>query len=168
MYVCYSTLLHLPPLRFHCVRGCWDRTQDCCDSGIDSQMLHATTRLDLIYIRLDLIHIFFITSWCFYSQLKIRMHMKFWRSYTNRNREDNTRIQTSNQYDNLGTSLSDEAASMTERSPQLPTASRTEPKFLSSLMGVKELKTTQAWGRPCSIKCLFQNIKSSPFLLPFS
>jgi hypothetical protein len=21
-----STLLHLPPLRFHCVRGCWDRT----------------------------------------------------------------------------------------------------------------------------------------------
>ncbi len=30
-----STLLHLPPLRFHCVRGCWDRTQqDCCDFGI--------------------------------------------------------------------------------------------------------------------------------------
>jgi hypothetical protein len=25
----YSTLLHLPPLRFCCVRGCWDRTQDC-------------------------------------------------------------------------------------------------------------------------------------------
>ncbi len=23
-----STLLHLPPLRFHCVGGCWDRTQD--------------------------------------------------------------------------------------------------------------------------------------------
>ncbi len=22
----YSTLLHLPPLRFHCVGGCWDRT----------------------------------------------------------------------------------------------------------------------------------------------
>ncbi len=20
----------LPPLRFHCVGGCWDRTQDCC------------------------------------------------------------------------------------------------------------------------------------------
>ncbi len=28
-YVRYSTLLHLPPLRFHCVGGCWDRTQDC-------------------------------------------------------------------------------------------------------------------------------------------
>ncbi len=36
----YSTLLHLPPLRFHCVGGgCWDRTQDCCDFGIDSQTL---------------------------------------------------------------------------------------------------------------------------------
>jgi hypothetical protein len=30
-YVRYSTLLHLPPLRFHCVGGCWDWTQDCCD-----------------------------------------------------------------------------------------------------------------------------------------
>jgi hypothetical protein len=23
-YVLYSTLLHLPPLRFHCAGGCWD------------------------------------------------------------------------------------------------------------------------------------------------
>jgi hypothetical protein len=38
-YVLYSTLLHLPPLRFHCVGGCWDRTQDCCDFGIGSQTL---------------------------------------------------------------------------------------------------------------------------------
>ncbi len=38
-YVHYSTLLHLPPLRFHCVGGCRDRTQDCCDFGIDSQTL---------------------------------------------------------------------------------------------------------------------------------
>jgi hypothetical protein len=36
-YVLYSTLLHLPPLRFHCVGGCWDRTQDCCHFGIGSQ-----------------------------------------------------------------------------------------------------------------------------------
>ena len=28
MYVLYSTLFYLPPLRFHCVGGCWDRTQD--------------------------------------------------------------------------------------------------------------------------------------------
>jgi hypothetical protein len=26
-YVFYSTLLHLPPLRFHCVEGCWDRNR---------------------------------------------------------------------------------------------------------------------------------------------
>jgi hypothetical protein len=51
--ILYSTLLHLPPLRFHCVGGCGDRTQDCCVFGIA-----LTTRLDLIHIRLDLIKIF--------------------------------------------------------------------------------------------------------------
>ncbi len=36
----YLTLLHLPPLRFHCVGGCWDRTQDSnCDNGIGCQKL---------------------------------------------------------------------------------------------------------------------------------
>jgi hypothetical protein len=25
-FVLYLTLLHLPPLRFHCADGCWDRT----------------------------------------------------------------------------------------------------------------------------------------------
>ncbi len=31
--VLHSTLLHLPPLRFHCADGCWDRsrTQDRCN-----------------------------------------------------------------------------------------------------------------------------------------
>jgi hypothetical protein len=38
-YVRYSTLLHLPPLRFQCVGGCWDPTQDCYDFGTDSQTL---------------------------------------------------------------------------------------------------------------------------------
>ncbi len=38
--VLYSTLLHLPPLKFHCVGGYWDRTQDCCDFGIGSQTLY--------------------------------------------------------------------------------------------------------------------------------
>jgi len=43
----YSILIHLPPpLRFHCVGGCRDRTQDCCDFSIDSQ----TTWLDLRYL----------------------------------------------------------------------------------------------------------------------
>jgi hypothetical protein len=36
----YSTLFHLPSLRFHRVGGCWDGTQDCCNFGIcDSQKL---------------------------------------------------------------------------------------------------------------------------------
>ncbi len=39
MYVLYSTLLHHPPLRFPCVCGCWDRTQDSCDFGIGCQTL---------------------------------------------------------------------------------------------------------------------------------
>jgi hypothetical protein len=30
-YLRYSTLLYLPPLRFHCAEGCWDRTQDYGD-----------------------------------------------------------------------------------------------------------------------------------------
>ncbi len=54
-YVWYSTLLHLPPLRFHCVRGCWNRTPG------QLRLRHwlsdaLTTRLDLIHNRLDLIH----------------------------------------------------------------------------------------------------------------
>jgi hypothetical protein len=35
----FPTLLYVPPLRFYCVGGCWDRTQDCCDFGIESQTL---------------------------------------------------------------------------------------------------------------------------------
>jgi hypothetical protein len=53
-YVHYSTLLNLPPLRFHCAGGCWDRTQDCSALALTSRRL--TTRLDLIHSRLDLIH----------------------------------------------------------------------------------------------------------------
>jgi hypothetical protein len=47
-YILYSTLLHLPPLRFHCADGCWDRTQDRCYWCIGSQTLYMNTRLDLI------------------------------------------------------------------------------------------------------------------------
>jgi hypothetical protein len=39
-FIRYSTLIHLPPLRFHCVGGCWDRTQDSCDYGIGCQTLY--------------------------------------------------------------------------------------------------------------------------------
>jgi hypothetical protein len=39
LFVHYSALLHLPPLRFHCADGCWDRTQDRCNLCIGSQTL---------------------------------------------------------------------------------------------------------------------------------
>jgi hypothetical protein len=34
--IVYSTLLHLPPLRFHCADGCWDRPRDRCNCCIGS------------------------------------------------------------------------------------------------------------------------------------
>jgi hypothetical protein len=55
-YVRYSTLLLLPPLRFNCVGGSWDRTQDSCDNDIGCQTHALTTRLDLIHNWLDLFH----------------------------------------------------------------------------------------------------------------
>ncbi len=81
MYVLYSTLLHLPPLGFHCVGGCWDRTQDSCDYGIGCQTLrssHSATsqqraaksyhaRLHLIHYRLHLIHDSAISHPIYYS-----------------------------------------------------------------------------------------------------
>jgi hypothetical protein len=69
-YVRYSTLLHRPPLRFHCVGGCWDWTQNCGDMALTarrsnhSARSHPQIRKDLIHklgyfsspTRLDLIH----------------------------------------------------------------------------------------------------------------
>jgi hypothetical protein len=46
-YVLYSILLHLSPLRFHRVGGCWDCTQDCCDIGIGSIFIEQTVDVDL-------------------------------------------------------------------------------------------------------------------------
>ncbi len=43
-YVLYSPLLlHLPPLRFHCADGCWDRTQDRYNWCIGSQTLNISS-----------------------------------------------------------------------------------------------------------------------------
>jgi hypothetical protein len=44
-YVLYSTLLHLPPLRFQCVGGCWNQNQDCSDFGISSLTLSPLIRI---------------------------------------------------------------------------------------------------------------------------
>jgi hypothetical protein len=40
LFELHSALLHLPPLRFQCADGCWDRTQDRCNWCIDSQTLY--------------------------------------------------------------------------------------------------------------------------------
>jgi hypothetical protein len=40
-YVRYSTLIHLPHLRFHCVGRCWDRTQECWCRTQEFFYLHA-------------------------------------------------------------------------------------------------------------------------------
>ncbi len=45
---CYKTkfkLLHLPPLRLHCIRECGDWTQDCCNVRISSHILNAKLNL---------------------------------------------------------------------------------------------------------------------------
>ncbi len=39
LYVLSSKPHNLPPLRFHCVVGGWDRTQDCCELAIVCQTL---------------------------------------------------------------------------------------------------------------------------------
>ncbi len=39
LFVLYSTLLHMQPLRFHCADGCWGRTQDRCNWCTGSQTL---------------------------------------------------------------------------------------------------------------------------------
>jgi hypothetical protein len=75
LYVRYSTLLQLPPFRFHCVGGCWDRTQDCCDFGI-LQPAALTTWLDLIHTWLDLIH-----SWLDLIHKLARFHPHLARSH---------------------------------------------------------------------------------------
>ncbi len=55
--VLYSTLLHLPPLRFHCVWvwGRWDQTQDCVRLW-HWQSDALASRLNPFHTRLDLIH----------------------------------------------------------------------------------------------------------------
>jgi hypothetical protein len=60
-FVLYSALLHLPPLRFDCSEGCWDRTQDRCNWCMHWQSDALTTKLDLIR-ELDLIHILSVSS----------------------------------------------------------------------------------------------------------
>ncbi len=52
-YVLYSTLLHLPPLRFHCVKGCWDpgqlRLRHWLSDALATRLYHPQTRLHLVH-----------------------------------------------------------------------------------------------------------------------
>jgi hypothetical protein len=41
-YVLYSKVFQLPPLRFYCVGGCWDRIQD---AGIEPKMLGSNPKM---------------------------------------------------------------------------------------------------------------------------
>jgi hypothetical protein len=57
-YLCtlFNTV-YLPPIRFHCVGGRWDRTQASCDFGLGCLSDALATRLHIIhYTRLHLIH----------------------------------------------------------------------------------------------------------------
>ncbi len=61
--VLYSTLLHLPPLRFHCVGGWRNRTQDICAFGIWlSDALNHSARSHPIYLLTRVAQEFF--QWC--------------------------------------------------------------------------------------------------------
>ncbi len=61
MYIRSSTQVHLPPFRFHCFWGCWDRTVATLalttrrSNHSSIYLIH--TWLDLIHTRLDLINI---------------------------------------------------------------------------------------------------------------
>ncbi len=44
-FVLYSTLLHLPPLKFRCADGCWDRTQDRCNELLPLGQISSERRL---------------------------------------------------------------------------------------------------------------------------
>ena len=49
-YCRYSALLHLPPFKFYCVGGCWERTQDCCDFRVRRSNHSATSHPVLCYL----------------------------------------------------------------------------------------------------------------------
>jgi hypothetical protein len=48
IHVILFNTVHLPPIRYHCVRGCWDRTQASCDYGLGCLSDALAARLHLI------------------------------------------------------------------------------------------------------------------------
>ncbi len=64
-----STLMHLPPHRFHSVGSYWDRIQDCCDCGIG--------QTDALAARLDFIHREQIEKILYFGSVSL-----MWRSFS--------------------------------------------------------------------------------------
>ncbi len=53
----YDIQHYQPPLRFHCVGGCWDRTQDSrLPDALTTQLNIIHSQLDLLHTQLDLLH----------------------------------------------------------------------------------------------------------------
>ncbi len=77
--VLYSTLLHLPPLRFHCVGRCCDRTQDSFDYG-------AALAVSRSYVNMYIFKVFSKSSSlpiCVYLRLYKKMGLiSRWRLFT--------------------------------------------------------------------------------------
>ncbi len=59
-YVRCSTLLHLPPLGFHCVGGCWDRIRTFATTALAGRRSNHSARFHPH--KLDLIHWKFVTG----------------------------------------------------------------------------------------------------------
>jgi hypothetical protein len=53
-YVQYSKLLHLPPLRFHCAGGCWDRTRTVANTALAVRHSYHSARSHLLDDAADL------------------------------------------------------------------------------------------------------------------
>ncbi len=92
----YSTLRHLPPLRFHCVAGCWDWTQDCFDFAIGIQIsalaVHAYSQCPsniLVQLRIPmLIYILSISNYTvvYYAIQKLgQVFTPLWQSIPSKN-----------------------------------------------------------------------------------
>ncbi len=83
LYVRYSTLLPLPPLRFHCVGGCRDLTQNCCDFALTARRSNHSARSHLIHMssfafawNTSFFSAYFLSS-IIYSKLFV-IFLKYW------------------------------------------------------------------------------------------
>ncbi len=69
----YSTLLRLPPLRFHCIRGCWDRTVATSASVVRRQKYKTLLKLVKNLVDIQIYHSlsFLYSNYCQFSILQI-------------------------------------------------------------------------------------------------